>query len=138
MISSRERSKLWVQQENPGTPDVLVNQLWNDWRFDQIPSGLDYFLLHCAVAFGRLLTLDWIKLCDPGTRRLQNIPFEEAVILIDKIELVWRRRLRSLPGWETHRAAWVNKVNRVKKRAMELVEEKRNEEAASSRCVSAA
>lgn len=124
MITSRERSKLWVERELPGSAG-LIDSLWNNWCLDDCPAGLDYFLLHCGAALGLRQTRDWVSLCsqDLSAREVKDLSPSDALLLLDRMELLWRRRLRSSPGWETHRAAWVNLVNRVMRRTRDLAQE---------------
>jgi hypothetical protein len=125
MDTSRERSKLWVLKELPSSSKALVDFLWEDWKLDACPAGLDYLLLHCGVAFGRKHTRDWVALCsqDIPAKDISEVTLSDALLLIDRIELLWRRRLRSSPGWEANRSARVNAVNRVMKRARNLAQE---------------
>lgn len=122
--TSCERSKLWVEREKPGIREY-VDSIWRKWELDSCPAGLDYFLLYCGAEFGLRQTRDWVILCskDLPAGAVKELSSEQAMLLIDRIELLWRRRLRSTPGWEAERSARVNKVNRVVKRAKSLAQE---------------
>ena len=124
MISSRERSKLWVERELPGHHRT-IEFLWEEWELDSCPAGLDYFLLHCGVAFGPRQVKDWVVLCskDLPAKSIKDLSLSEGLLLMDRIELLWRRRMRSSPGWDSYRSSWVNVVNRVMKRARNLAQE---------------
>jgi lysozyme family protein len=137
MVTSRERSKFWVEQELPAKRG-LIDELWIMWELDACPAGLDYFLLHIGVAFGKRLARDWVRLCsqDLPAKEVQDLTASEAQLLISRIEVVWRRRLRSSPGWKEHRSAWVNIVNRVARRARNLAQEALSTHTKELACVS--
>lgn len=124
MKTSSERSKLWVEQET-SSGSARIQNFWWMWDLDDCPAGLDYLLLHLGAELGIKQVREWAKLCmeDFQVESIHSLSHEQAMVLIDRIELLWRRRLRSSPGWETYRIRWVNQLNRVIKRARNLATE---------------
>lgn len=98
--------------------------MWDSVELDKFPAGLDYLVLHLCAELGKGQVRSWFALCGEDMPKLPSaLSCEQTLVMIDRIELLWRRRLRSSPGWETYRIRWVNQLNRVIKRARNLATE---------------
>lgn len=108
---------------------IYQEWFWVPLRCDRLQPGLDYFAFDCGVVCGARVAERWLQLVvglesEPGLSKMVMIAlFEKGVVeLIEGMEFLRRRRHRSDPGWSIYSEAWTNRVNRVKRRALALVE----------------
>lgn len=107
-------------EELPG-----VGSTWRLLACGDLPPGLDYFMLDCAVCFGIGTAQNWLKLVtatdsyDEACDRAWDLGSE---VVISGIELFRRRRMKSDPLWHQKGSDWSNRCTRAKLRALRLAE----------------
>ena len=123
--SNFEAAKTWVLKDEHVTSLPGLGHLWDGLRLDQVPSGLDYYLLDCAVCFTAVTTGQWLDLVTATkspSGQLRVIEDMGLEVVISGLELFRRRRIKADPEWQRYGSEWSNRCNRVRKRALALAE----------------
>jgi len=118
-----EAAKTWVLKDEHVTSLPGLGCLWDGLRLDQVPSGLDYYLLDCAVCFTAQVTEQWLALVTATkspSGQLRVIEDMGIEVVISGLELFRRRRIKADPEWQRHGSEWSNRCNRVRRRALAL------------------
>jgi len=118
-----EAAKTWVLKDEHVTSLPGLGCLWDGLRLDQVPSGLDYYLLDCAVCFTAVTTGQWLDLVTATkspSGQLRVIEDMGIEVVISGLELFRRRRIKADPEWQRHGSEWSNRCNRVRRRALAL------------------
>lgn len=129
MRANRDSAFLWLTADNLGkNVDGVLDYYWGETSADNLPAGLDYFIFDCAFNIDHPTALRWLQSvlnieCTgrPDSRTLVAAPRMDTVVAISGVELLWRRRLKSLPNWTDIGRKHTNHINRVKHRAMKLI-----------------
>ena len=125
MESNFEAAKAWVLKDEHVTSLPGLGHLWDGLRLDQVPSGLDYYLLDCAVCFSAVTAGQWLDLVTATkspSGQLRVIEEMGLDVVISGLELFRRRRIKADPDWQRYGSEWSNRCNRVRRRALTLAE----------------
>jgi lysozyme family protein len=133
MRESKTRSFEWAEDDLVCVlPDVgsFSELTWVKIYAEYLPAGLDYFVFDCALHVGDDVALIWLRhvLGFPQHAKMepaliQVIKQTDVEVLISGIEMLWRRRLKSSPNWTDVGRKQTNHINRVRHRALKLMEE---------------
>lgn len=137
----------WAEKE--GHQPQIAREVWSALFLNQFPSGLDYYVLDCALAYGFGVPVAWLNVALNTGLKHSGVSvvlelFDElgseldVGLTIDKLDVMRRRRTKLDKNWPQRREALMNRVLRVKKRAVKLLISKENgdEETASHGVVS--
>lgn len=126
---SKSTTKKDVMLLTPEIAQAIYKEwYWDKVRADELPDGVDYMVFDCAILHGanraaRYLQLALgVKVDDIiGPKTLEAAHTAEPSVVIEKIEHLRRQRARSRPNWKTYGTGWTNRINRVTKRAKEML-----------------
>ena len=108
----------------------VLEAVWGVIAGDDLPSGLDYFMLDSSVACTTAASCKWLELVTGNS--FCPITYHGAVarsaelgaeVVISGLELFRRRRLKADPDWQRLGVEWSNRCTRAKTRALKMVEQ---------------
>lgn len=109
--------------------EVYRECIWDPLRCNELPLGVDYFAFDCGICCGVEVTKRWLQMVvgimrDQGMSHevIQRAHARDSRGLVEGLEFLRRRRLKSHPGWPLFQEAWTNRVNRAKRRALAMAE----------------
>jgi lysozyme family protein len=127
MEKNRETSFAHLQREAPG---VVADLFWSAMRCDELPSGVDYYMMDTAAAYGVLQASRWLNLILnlPNDDLVTNLTISAAAkvpvhVVIAGLELHRRRRARADPRWQINHSILTNRCNRARHRAVMMYDE---------------
>lgn len=131
MDQNQERSVDWVAREGHSSEAAIV--LWGKLHLAQYPPGLDYYVLDCSMLYGMDVCFNWLGAaigyggvyhnCASMAERVRGLESSLDVRdVIEKMDASRRRRVRMARDWNDKREAYMNRLLRVKKRALKLME----------------
>lgn len=120
----------YLIDDNVGMDVTAYAELcWGEIAGDELPSGVDYFLFDCGNCVDVSNALKWLQLVlgIPVTGKPDRVTRASAYlmspeIIITGVEIFWRRRMKSLPTWETHKRKYTNHISIVRGRALKMLE----------------
>lgn len=134
MKENRSRSFEWAQSDSIVGEATLVfaEMTWSEIHADFLPPGLDYFLFDLAQSIDVDTATSWLRRVLGLPHAGQPLAASEATYaasydpepLMDGVEMLWRRRLKSSPNWVDVGRKQTNHINRVKHRALKLIYER--------------
>lgn len=109
--------------------EILRHELWLKGKCNHLPRGLDYFFFDLSHRFGLEVATRWLLWSDPRGGRAEVVTSSLLDTLrgrerevIEHLDSVTRRSLRSRSGWGEYKHLWTNRANRAKKRAVGMLE----------------
>lgn len=95
-------------------------------HFDELPSGVDYRMLDCAVTLGITGSIEALQMCLaiwPATGKMDAATLAAVaaatpavlVLQLDAAWLTWKRGLTPT-GWDLNGHGWTNRVLKVRRR----------------------
>lgn len=124
---NRETCFSLVEQEAPG---CVASLFWNAMRCDDLPSGIDYYMMDTAAEYGCPQAGRWLNLvCGlPEDHLVTALTISAASampvhVAIAGLELHRRRRARCSPKWRDNHSVFTNRCNRARRRAVMMYEE---------------
>ena len=107
--------------------DLILQFFWDEVKADHLPKGLDYFMFDCALSNDQSVAVRWLQqvLNVPLTSGVDRTTIEAskmmpADVVITGIEMLWRRRCRSLYANLTDHRYHINHINHARSRALKF------------------
>ena len=135
MRKNRKTSAEWSTRE--GYDGTVADGLWRELELDQYPSGLDYAVLDCCLFYGSDVTFHWLAVAlelghiyhdSSSMARTVSAVRGSAKQLVESLDARRRRRVKLERNWYHKREALMNRIIRVRKRAMSLLAEEEEKE----------
>lgn len=127
VAKNREACFRLVEQEAPG---CVASIFWNAMRCDELPGGIDYYMMDTAAEYGCPQAARWLNLiCGlPEDHLVTDLTISATNampvhITIAGLELHRRRRARLSAKWNANHSIFTNRCNRARRRAVMLYEE---------------
>lgn len=129
MESNRDLCIQLVEAEEAKDPTAVAGGLlllWDALCCSRLPTGLDLFILDTAAVCGIGPTVRWLGLACSAVDPTPDLAADAAsqhparVVILD-VESFRKRALRSIPGWIDHHTKWVNRLLRIKRQAVKMV-----------------
>ena len=112
MRHNREQSFAWALDR--GYLDLIgLESLWRYLECDELSNGLDFFTFDTGLEAGEITTQGWLML-------VSQTYGDEPVVIIERLEFLRRRRLKVDPNWATLGQEWTNRINRAKRKALQI------------------
>jgi len=129
MEKNRETSFRFLSIEAPEVIGEVGTLFWHILRCDELPAGVDYYVVDTAAEYGTMQAAHWLNLVlglpdtevtDLTISTIQRMPVRDV---ITSLELYRRRRARVSPRWIINHSIFTNRYNRARRRAFSLFAE---------------
>lgn len=128
-LATRDAAFSLVRRDEGGEEhsDIVLQFYWDAVNGDRLPLGLDYFMFDLALANDQAVAVQWLQ-------QVLNVPITHGVdmttlaaldlvtadVVINGLEMLWRRRARSLYSNLSDHRYHINHINHAKSRAMKF------------------
>lgn len=102
---------------------------WNAVRGDELWSGVDLMVFNAAVLSGRRQAIIWLQRClklpedgAAGPQTMGALGLADPRTLVAAYARIQLAGMRGMPSWPQFGEPWTNRINRVKRDALAMVE----------------
>lgn len=90
--------------------EAYFDEVWHLLQGESQPEGVGYVLLDAGVTFGIPVAMGWEE-------KVKNLAPVDRIV---QLCVFMRRKYKNHPEWVTHKHRFMNRVTRVKSRALKM------------------